>query len=119
MTQNATRFTTWLATKGITNWVVAARVTDRLRRQYGADVQVLTQKRYRELERQCEVETAGDHPAVDDLRMAAMEACVGNCYSGRTRAGLIIAALRKAGWRIEPVYSERGHVGGGSAQTRS
>jgi hypothetical protein len=48
----APSFSTFLSGLVGPNWVVAARITDRLRAKYGDNVKVLTPARYRTLEKQ-------------------------------------------------------------------
>lgn len=84
--------------RGSRNWVVARRTKNILAR-YGEGAVTLSQQEYRRLEKQFEYETAGQHPAYPLLAQLL----------GDPDAALsVIRTLRSEGFKIEPVYSERG-----------
>lgn len=76
-------------------WVLARR-TKRIVERYGDDVVCLSQKQYRDYERELDVANAPHHPAVPVLMDAG--------DMSRDRAAYFIAKLRVMGWRVEKIF---------------
>jgi hypothetical protein len=78
---------------GSRKWVVHRR-TRRIIERYGTEVVCLSQKRYRELEREAEHENMVSHPAIDDVNAAI--------FAGRDGPSFL-QELFVRGWRVKKI----------------